>query len=125
MEVLLAASRCPSERLESKCCTSNRINLGGDDLTRLSFEAVRFSYPRTSPFSAANPPVFDAFSWQSPDGCTVILGPNGAGKTTLLSLGATALRPTQGTVSLGALDSSKRQDQRAFRRVVGEPRRRG
>jgi len=88
-------------------------------VTGLSFTDVRFSYPRASLFGAVPSPVFDGFSWQVPDGCTVILGPNGAGKTTLLSLGATALRPTHGRVSLGKLDSSRRPDLRTFRRAVG------
>lgn len=83
------------------------------------FTDVRFSYPRTSLFWGALPPVFDGFSWQAPAGCTVILGPNGAGKTTLLSLGATALWPTRGSVSLGDLDGTRRRDLRAFRRAVG------
>jgi ABC-2 type transport system ATP-binding protein len=88
-------------------------------LSQLVFADVRFAYPRPSPFSGASPAVFDAFSWQSPDGCTVILGPNGAGKTTLLSLGATALRPTHGNVTLGNLNPSRRRDLGAFRRSVG------
>ena len=91
----------------------------GDVLTSLSFTDVHFSYPRSGLFGGAPSPVFDGFSWHVPDGCTVILGPNGAGKSTLLSLGATALRPTHGSVSLGDLDSSRRRDRRHFRRAVG------
>ena len=109
---------CRSHQTESSAYVSSS-STAGDDLTRLSFTDVRFSYPRTSLFGGAPSPVLAGFSWQAPDGCTVILGPNGAGKTTLLSLGATALRPTQGSVSLGDLDSSRRRDLRAFRRSVG------
>jgi ABC-2 type transport system ATP-binding protein len=92
---------------------------GGVQLRSLAFTDMRFSYPSPHPFGRPLRPVFDAFSWQTPDGCTVILGPNGAGKTTLLSLGATALRPTRGSVGLGDLDPSRRRDLRAFRRSVG------
>ena len=102
----------------------------GRELTRLQYIDVGFSYPRGSLFRRT-PPVLDGFSWRAPDGCTVILGPNGAGKTTLLSLGATALRPNRGTVTVEItdsskaldsgkrVDSSKRRDLPAFRRAVG------
>lgn len=53
----------------------SRSREAGQDLTRLSFTDVRFSYPRTSLFGGAPSPVFDGFSWQVPDGCTVILDP--------------------------------------------------
>jgi ABC-2 type transport system ATP-binding protein len=91
----------------------------GDNVRRLSFTNVRFAYPRRSLFRDVPSPVFDGFSWQAPDGRTVVLGPNGAGKTTLLSLGATALRPSRGRITLGDLDSTRRRDLRAFRRTVG------
>jgi ABC-type multidrug transport system, ATPase component len=101
------------------CCWRGGTQDEVTTLSHLDLADVRFAYPRTSPFGGASPHVFDAFSWQSPDGCTVILGPNGAGKTTLLSLGATALRPTRGSVAFGELNASRRRDLRAFRRAVG------
>jgi len=58
------------------------------------YEAVTFGFTRR------RPPVLRDFSWQVPSGHTVLLGPNGAGKSTLLSLGAAALRPWSGSVSL-------------------------
>ena len=94
-------------------------------MTTLDFNDIGFWYPRGNPIQASPPPIFDAFSWRAPDGSTVILGPNGAGKTTLLSLGATALRPARGTVTLERRDSStrldtaKRRDLADFRRAVG------
>ncbi len=91
----------------------------GDEVTGLCFTDVDFSYPSATLFRGSPTLVFEGFSWQAPDGCTVILGPNGAGKTTLLSLGATALRPRRGSVRLGDLDSSRRRDLPKFRRAVG------
>lgn len=88
-------------------------------MTSLNFAEISFAYARPRLFQAEPPPIFEHFSWQVPDGCTALLGPNGAGKTTLLSLGASALRPTRGTVSLGKLDSMNRRDLRSYRRVVG------
>lgn len=85
----------------------------------LSFIDVAFTYPRSGLLRSAPVSVFDAFSWQTPDGRTVILGPNGAGKTTLLSLGATALKPSRGAVKLGTLDGAVRRDRRAFRQATG------
>jgi len=85
----------------------------------LAFAEIGFSYPSALPFGSAAPLVFDAFSWQTPVGRTVILGPNGAGKTTLLSLGASALRPRRGAVSFGHLDPRLRRDRAGFRKAVG------
>jgi ABC-2 type transport system ATP-binding protein len=87
-------------------------------MTSLAFADIDFGYPSPMPFGPAVP-VFEAFSWQTPQGRTVLLGPNGAGKTTLLSLGASALRPSRGRIVAGDLDSSRRGDLRAFRRAVG------
>lgn len=88
-------------------------------VTSLSFSSICFSYRRSNPFSQSSPLIFDEFSWQVPQGATVILGPNGAGKTTLLSLGATALKPNSGKITLGDRDSANRHDVRAIRRGVG------
>jgi ABC-2 type transport system ATP-binding protein len=85
----------------------------------LHFTDLRFSYPPSGILGGSGTAVFEHFSWETPDGGTVILGPNGAGKTTLLSLGANALRPAAGSVQLGKLDPSRRADRVAFRRRVG------
>lgn len=88
-------------------------------MSELSFNGVDFAYRRAG-FSGGTPvPVFSRFSWSMPPGKTVLLGPNGAGKTTLLSLGATALMPGAGSITLGDLDASKRRDRARFRRIVG------
>lgn len=84
----------------------------------LSFASVSFSYPRTG-FRRAATTVLDEFSWTVPAGRTVLLGPNGAGKTTLLSLGASALLPNGGHVTLGDLDTRQRRDLPPFRQGVG------
>jgi ABC-2 type transport system ATP-binding protein len=85
----------------------------------LSFEEVTYSYGRRKPLRRDRHPVFASFSWRMPSGCTVLLGPNGAGKTTLLSLGASALGPSRGTVSLGSLRTSVRSDRAPLRRAIG------
>lgn len=79
----------------------------------LTFEHVTFRYRR------ALPPVLADFSWHVPPGKTVLLGPNGAGKSTLLSLGADALRPARGRISLNDLDATERSQRPAYRRAVG------
>lgn len=78
----------------------------------LRFTDCSFSY-------RADTPVLDHLTVDFPEGCTVLLGPNGAGKSTLLSLGASALVPSSGTVTLGRADSVRRRDRRAFRQRVG------
>jgi len=52
-------------------------------------------------------------------GVTGLLGPNGAGKTTLLRLFATALSPTQGTVSVLGLDPAEPAQRTGIRRRLG------
>src|SRR5689334_6044921 len=52
-------------------------------------------------------------------GVTGLLGPNGAGKTTLLRLFATALSPTQGTVSVLGLDPAEPAERTGIRRRLG------
>ncbi|WSW82761.1 ATP-binding cassette domain-containing protein [Streptomyces anulatus] len=78
----------------------------------LRFSDCSFSY-------RAGSPVLDSLTMDFPEGCTVLLGPNGAGKSTLLSLGASALTPASGHVTLRRVDSVRRRDRRAFRQKVG------
>jgi ABC-2 type transport system ATP-binding protein len=52
-------------------------------------------------------------------GVTGLLGPNGAGKTTLLRLLATALTPTQGTISVLGLDPGDPGQRTGIRRGLG------
>ena len=62
----------------------------------------------------------------APGEVTALLGPNGAGKSTLVLAVAGAIRPTSGTVTLGADDLTKRrpeQIRRAGLAVVPEGRR--
>jgi ABC-2 type transport system ATP-binding protein len=47
-----------------------------------------------------------------------LLGPNGAGKTTLLAIGADALSPMRGSVSLDGVDPSKRGQRARYRAAV-------
>lgn len=89
------------------------------DPAGLTFSDVVFWYPRSSVFGGIGPRIFNGFNWSVPPGATVILGPNGAGKTTLLSLGATALKPSSGTIRFGSHDVSRRPDVVAMRRAVG------
>ncbi|WP_327175752.1 ATP-binding cassette domain-containing protein [Streptomyces sp. NBC_01335] len=78
----------------------------------LRYEDCSFAY-------RAGVPVLDSLTMELPGGCTVLLGPNGAGKSTLLALGASALTPASGHITLGHLDSVRRRDRRAFRQKVG------
>lgn len=79
----------------------------------LAFAQITFSYGRFSR------PVLREFSWAVPRGRTVLLGPNGAGKSTLLALGADAIAPSRGSVTLGGLDRGRRRDRAPYRRAVG------
>lgn len=60
-------------------------------------------------------PAVKAVSTQFSRGVTALLGPNGAGKSTLLALGAAALRPRSGSVSVDALGSDRPS---RYRRMV-------
>lgn len=64
------------------------------DIGRLVFNGVRFRY------SARSALVFDDFSWDLPQGKTVLLGPNGSGKSTMLGLAAGVLKPQAGRVGI-------------------------
>ena len=79
----------------------------------LTFESITFRY------TLKKPPILKQFSWEVPTGRTVLLGPNGAGKSTLLALGANALRPSQGVITMNGLDPGKRLQRKAFRQQVG------
>lgn len=79
----------------------------------LCFTHITFRYRRSQR------PVLDDFSWLVPSGRTVLLGPNGAGKSTLLALGADALQPTHGRITVSGLDPVRRADRAAYRRAVG------
>ncbi len=79
----------------------------------LTFSHILYRYTR------AAKPVFTDFCWQVSPGKTVLLGPNGAGKSTLLALGANALRPNRGDITLGLLSATTRSHRAAYRRAVG------
>lgn len=87
--------------------------LAGNAHATLAYNAVRFRYLRRQT------PIVDGFSWLVPPGKTVLLGPNGAGKSTLMMLGADALSPERGRISLGELHATRRRDRGAFRGTVG------
>jgi ABC-2 type transport system ATP-binding protein len=77
------------------------------------YRDISFSYRRKGQGELA---VLERLTWHVPTGVTALLGINGAGKSTLLSLGATALIPRSGEVSLDGLDS--RDEQTQFRARV-------
>jgi ABC-2 type transport system ATP-binding protein len=79
----------------------------------LQFREVSFGYKRNDQGEII---VLQRLTWHVPTGVTALLGINGAGKSTLLSLGATALIPRSGEVSLDGLDS--RDEQTQFRARV-------
>ncbi len=78
----------------------------------LRFESLTYGYSRKKR-------VFEDFSWEVQRGRTVLLGPNGAGKSTLIGLGANALTPKAGRVSLGELDPRHIRHRARYRRLVG------
>lgn len=65
-----------------------------EDSSRLVFEGVGFRYGRRK-----RPPLTD-FSWEVPEGATLLLGPNAAGKSTLLKLAAGLLTPSSGRITM-------------------------
>ncbi len=77
------------------------------------YRDISFSYRRKGQGELA---VLERLTWHVPTGVTALLGINGAGKSTLLSLGATALIPRSGEVSLDGLNS--RYEQTQFRARV-------
>ena len=79
----------------------------------LQFREVSFGYKRNDQGELV---VLQRLTWHVPTGVTALLGINGAGKSTLLALGATALMPKSGKVSLNELDSRDQQTQ--FRKRV-------
>lgn len=79
----------------------------------LQFRNVSYRFRRTAT------PVLSDFSWTIRPGRTVLLGPNGAGKSTLLALGADALLPAAGEITLRGLNPRNRADRAAYRRAVG------
>ena len=82
-------------------------------MRELEFREINFSYERGNLGQIA---IFHDLTWAVTHGVTALLGLNGAGKSTLLSLGATALMPKSGKVSLNELDS--RDQQIRFRKRV-------
>lgn len=78
----------------------------------LQFQSCSFRYKRREK------PVIDSLHLRFAAPRTVLLGPNGAGKSTLLSLGASALAPNSGEITLGDLRATKRNERREYRRKV-------
>ena len=85
-----------------------------DDLARLSFRHVTFTYP-----SADNHPVVNDFSADFRAGSVVGLsGANGVGKSTLLKLAVNALEPQRGEILVNGHPFSE-IDLPSFRRRIG------
>lgn len=87
-------------------------------MANLVFSEVVFAYPDRGLLRRSVTPVFQGFSWRLGPGRTVVLGPNGAGKSTLLALGASALMPNRGRVTLDDHDVQTRGGRAAIRRTV-------
>lgn len=54
-----------------------------------------------------------------PSGMYGLLGPNGAGKTTLMRILAGILRPTSGSIQVGAYDGNAETGRTAIKRILG------
>lgn len=78
----------------------------------LEFREVNFSYKQKNQGELV---VLQGLTWHVPTGVTALLGINGAGKSTLFSIGATALMPKSGKLSLNELDSREHQTQHRAR----------
>jgi ABC-2 type transport system ATP-binding protein len=68
-------------------------------VSALAFNRVSFGYRRRRA-------VLDDLSFEFREGSTLLLGPNGAGKSTMLGLGASALRPDAGGVTMDGIPAA-------------------
>lgn len=64
-------------------------------------------------------PALQGIDLQLVTGVTAVVGPNGAGKTTLLRLMATALKATQGTISILGLSPGDPRERTTIRQQLG------
>jgi ABC-2 type transport system ATP-binding protein len=64
-------------------------------------------------------PALNEVDLTIPTGMFGLLGPNGAGKTTLMRILAGILRPTSGTVWVGAHDASTERGRQAVKHILG------